>query len=275
MTGRRRFFSGTSESQAAIEAAAALGVPVSELAYRPVDKRGALRPGRVVIEVDPDNPRRAAEAVAPPAAPVAAPPPPRMAPPERREPPRDTGWSRREGGDERRRDRPRFDDGPEEVLATAGPEPAPSLSGAAGAREAAAAVVALSGLELEPAVAEGEPLQVELGGHDRPALVARQGELLRSFEYLLRRMVRDLPEGGLTADSGGFRAEREEALRGRAVAAAEEVRRSGEAVTFEPLGAAERRIVHLAIQEEAGVASASEGAGDTKRVRVFPVPGTP
>ena len=83
-------------------------------------------------------------------------------------------------------------------------------------------------------------------------------------------MIRELPTGGLVLDSGGFREERTRTLRRRAAAAAEEVRRSGEAVVFEPLPAAERRILHLAVESEPGVASASEGEGERRSVRIVP-----
>jgi spoIIIJ-associated protein len=284
MSGKRRFFSGTSESQAAIEAAAALGVPVTELAYRLVDKRGALRPGRVVIEVDPDHPRRAEAPVAPGAsaagvAPASLPAPQRQGVPspspaqDRREEP---GWRQRRDGDasgwsQRSGQGPRAGD--EVVLAVASPEASLPLSGEAGAAEAARALAALAALEVEPRVQLfDESVQVDLAGAAAPRLAERQGELLRAFEYLLRRMVRELPEGGLVADSGGFRAEREATLRRRAAAAAEAVRSSGEPVVFEPLPAAERRIVHIVVQAEPGVASASEGDGEAKRLRIFRAP---
>jgi spoIIIJ-associated protein len=284
MSGKRRFFSGTSESQAAIEAAATLGVPVTELAYRLVDKRGALRPGRVVIEVDPDNPRRAEAPLAPAASAVAVAP---VSAPEPRQPALASASPPRDRAGEAAR-RPRRDegDGPwsqrsgqgsgagdEVVLAVASPEASLPLSGEAGAAEAARALGALAALEIEPRVELlDDAVQVDLAGTAAPRLVERQGELLRTFEYLLRRMVRELPEGGLVADSGGFRAEREATLRRRALAAAEAVRSSGEPVVFEPLPAAERRIVHIVVQDEPGVASASEGDGEAKRLRVFRAP---
>jgi hypothetical protein len=280
MTGRRRFFSGSSESQAAIEAAAALGVPVAELLYRAVDKRGGLRPGRTVIEVDPDNPRRPAgaaldaAAAAPAASPARAPGPSVPHPPSPRAPEsREWQGRDREWRDAEPRDREPRRPVEEIVLDTVGREAAAPFAGEDGAAAAAGALAALAGLELAATVERrGDEIHVDLGGPAAAALTVRQGELLRSFEYLLRRVVRDLPEGGLVADSGGFRADREEALRRRAAAAAEEVRRGGEAVLFEPLGAAERRVVHLAIQDETGVASASEGDGETKRLRVFRAP---
>jgi spoIIIJ-associated protein len=116
---------------------------------------------------------------------------------------------------------------------------------------------------------EGEEVRVDLVGADATVLRDRDGELLRTVEYLLRRMVRELPPGGLVADSDGQRAAREAQLRRQARAAAEEVRRTGEAFLFEPLPAIERRVVHLAIHDEAGVSSASEGDGEWRRVRVI------
>jgi spoIIIJ-associated protein len=249
MSGKR-FFSAVSETQAVSEAAAELGVPAAELAYQV--RQGALRPGRVVIQVDPLAPRRAAPVPGATPAAQAVPAPPSRAAAEH---PLRALPSREEhevGGDE-----------PPE-----GPFPA---TGAEGARRAAAALVALSGLAVEVGVSQtAEDLQVELSGSGRTALVARNGELLRTAEYLLRRMVRELPEEGLRLDSGGFRVQREEALRQRAAAVAEEVRRSGQAVSLEGLDPAERRIVHMAILGEEGVRSASEGEGERRRLTILP-----
>jgi spoIIIJ-associated protein len=93
---KRRFFSGSSLRQALVLAASHFDISPEEIAYTPIEKRhGFLRTARkVMIEVDPDNPRRAAgaPATAPAATPVeaekgavAAPPQERSAP-ERREP---------------------------------------------------------------------------------------------------------------------------------------------------------------------------------------------
>ncbi|HEX9669926.1 MAG TPA: hypothetical protein VGC93_10630, partial [Thermoanaerobaculia bacterium] len=90
---KRRFFSGSSLRQALVLAASHFDIPPEEVAYTPIEKRhGFLRTARkVMIEVDPDHPRRAAgvPAVAAPATAEAdgnvAPPEGRSAP-ERREP---------------------------------------------------------------------------------------------------------------------------------------------------------------------------------------------
>jgi predicted RNA-binding protein Jag len=259
MAGKWLFFSGATETQAVIEAAARLGVASGELAYRV--RSGHLRQGRVVIEVDPAAPRRAATAAAPAAEGLR---PERLArsarePEQAHGPPRPVAAPVEPGREP----------------AASGPWVAadPTIPERRGERTAAAArsLALLAGLELEPAVEDSpEAVHVELSGPGRPALVARRGELLQACEYLLRRMVRELPEDGLVLDSGGFRAERERALRAQAAEAAAAVRRSGEAIVLEPLPAAERRVVHLQVQEEAGVTSASEGEGEVRRVRILP-----
>jgi hypothetical protein len=275
--GARRFFSGESEAQAVLEAAASFGLLPGELAYRQVEKKhGFLRRPKVVIEVDPEKPRRlppatgtAGALVAGGSATATASQPP-AAPRREREPPGLAPERRRPAATER--------DDSGSTAGAAAPTPDAPTGGLADAVAAAEAVAALAGLRLEvrgamAAGPDGEELRIELSGGNRAGLVARHGELLRHCEYLARRMVRDLPPGGLHLDSGGFRAEREGTLRRRAAAAAEEVRRSGEPVRFEPLPAAERRVLHLAIQAEPAVRSESEGDGDLRSVCVLPVGG--
>lgn len=271
----RKFFSADTETLAVMEAAAHFGLAPAELAYRPVEKKhGFLRRPKAVIEVDPASPRRAAVAEAPAAARQPPPPPSTSG----REATRDPSPSARPASQHLHHDAPR----PRPASVDAADDPVPlerfegPLAGLDGAVAAALAVTTLAGVRV---TASGETLagadgedewRVELSGPGRQALLARQGELLHSCEHLARRMVRELPPGGLVLDSGGFREERTRTLRRRAAAAAEEVRRSGEAVVFEPLPAAERRVLHLAVEAEPGVASASEGEGERRSVRIFP-----
>ncbi|MYH40329.1 MAG: hypothetical protein F4150_00765 [Chloroflexi bacterium] len=51
---------------------------------------------------------------------------------------------------------------------------------------------------------------------------------------------------------------------------AAEVRDTGDVITLEPLSAAERRIIHLAIEKEEGVRSESVGEGEERQVEVLP-----
>ncbi|HXT21606.1 MAG TPA: R3H domain-containing nucleic acid-binding protein [Thermoanaerobaculia bacterium] len=281
----RRFFSADTEMLAVMEAAAHFGLAPAELAYRPVEKKhGFLRRPKAVIEVDPASPRRPAGSPAPTAEPVDRAAKPVVANAPRRaeaEPaagaqPSPSERSPRAAMPPRRQGSHAADVESDGQAVELPPFEGP-LTGLDGALAAAGAVAALAGLRVSAtgelvAAPDGDEVRVELAGAGRGALIARQGELLHSCEHLARRMVRELP-GGLSLDSGGFREERAHTLRRRAAAAAEEVRRSGEPVVFEPLPPAERRILHLAVEAEPGVASESEGEGDRRSVRIVPAAG--
>jgi spoIIIJ-associated protein len=75
---KRRFFSGDSLQQALVQAANYFNLDPAYVAYKSLEKRhGFLKTRRkVVIEVDPDNPRRESPAPLPPAERVVPPPPP-------------------------------------------------------------------------------------------------------------------------------------------------------------------------------------------------------
>jgi len=139
----RRFFSGNTVQQAVLAAASHYGIEPDEVAYQQIDKRhGFLKvPRRVVIEVDPDRPRRApgekgsdgASAALPTGPPRTAPPPPPPPPAperpaaERPERPAPPPRPRREESGERRP--PRDGGGSPQHRRTAERGPAPPVPG--------------------------------------------------------------------------------------------------------------------------------------------------
>lgn len=76
----------------------------------------------------------------------------------------------------------------------------------------------------------------------------------------------------LVIDVAGYRERREAALRFDAEHRAAEVRRSGEVVELEPMGPADRRIVHLALEHFEGVVTESVGEEPMRRVVIRPRP---
>ncbi len=107
----------------------------------------------------------------------------------------------------------------------------------------------------------------ELGG-----LIGRRGQTLTSLQYLVN-VISARRLGGdhvFTVDVEGYRHRRERSLVQMAHEIADEVRDSGDVITLEPLPAAERRIIHLAIEGEEGVRSESVGEGEDRQVEVLP-----
>ena len=71
-------------------------------------------------------------------------------------------------------------------------------------------------------------------------------------------------------DVGGYRSQAREVLVQKAKAAAEKVRRWGDAVELEPLNAFDRRIVHHALRDDPDVESHSvEVEGTEKKVLIL------
>ena len=108
---------------------------------------------------------------------------------------------------------------------------------------------------------------------DLGLLIGRGGETLGSLQYLLNVMVGrnyDDQEMVFGVDVEGYRRRREDSLVEMAHRVADEVRETGDVITLEPMPAAERRIIHLALSEEPGVATESVGRGSDRQVEVMP-----
>ena len=135
------------------------------------------------------------------------------------------------------------------------------------------ALLELAGLELVPRVRQGDgQLEVHLSGADAEWLAEDDGEILLAIQHLLPRLMQSDLERLVSCrvDCGGFQLLHEERLRARAHWAAEEVRSEGRPVTLEPMPPADRRIIHLALVNDATVDTESLGRGFFKRVSVRP-----
>jgi spoIIIJ-associated protein len=121
---------------------------------------------------------------------------------------------------------------------------------------------------------ESPDVLVKFSGPDVEMLLENRAELLLALEYLTIQMLRLPPEDHerLCFDANDYRLLRIEELRLGAAAAAERVRRSGRPYQFGPMTSRERRIIHLALRDEPGVRSESQGVGPNRRVVVYPVP---
>jgi spoIIIJ-associated protein len=115
-------------------------------------------------------------------------------------------------------------------------------------------------------------ISVELAGPDSPMLLERNGELMRSMEYLALKILHLEPEehDKVSFDSQNFKAMRLEELRIAANVAAEKVRKTGVPYPFSPMSARERRMVHLALREFPDLRTESAGEAAARCVVVYP-----
>jgi spoIIIJ-associated protein len=129
------------------------------------------------------------------------------------------------------------------------------------------------GLDIRVKIRETEGMMRGiLAGPDAGLMKRRGGEALRGMQQVVEAVLARDPHFELEAviEVEGMLESQEEALHERARAAAAEVRRSGQAVHFAPLNPFERRIVHMALKDEADLRTWSEGEGSERRLFVGP-----
>lgn len=120
-----------------------------------------------------------------------------------------------------------------------------------------------------------ETITLHVEGADEEAmglLIGRRGETLRSLQFLLNllvsRHVQKWPQ--VVVDVGNYRQRRQESLEGLARRMAERVRQTGRPIMLEPMAAYERRIVHLALRDDATIYTESSGEGESRKIVIYP-----
>lgn len=120
---------------------------------------------------------------------------------------------------------------------------------------------------------DGTDLDVQVTGDELGLLVGPGGRTLTAVQDLVRvaaqRRLGD-HDTRLRIDVGGYREKRRAALERFAQAVANDVIDQGEAKALEPMSSADRKAVHDALTEIAGVTSRSEGDDPDRRVVISP-----
>jgi spoIIIJ-associated protein len=115
-------------------------------------------------------------------------------------------------------------------------------------------------------------VDIETAGVDG-LLIGKKGESLEDIGHLLRRMVgKQLKKSvRMDVDVGGYKKRRSVALKNKAVSLAARVKSTGKDMEMEPLSAAERRVVHLALADDPQIRTHTVGEGDLKNVVISSV----
>ena len=124
------------------------------------------------------------------------------------------------------------------------------------------------------AVGEDEALEASVDGSELGLLVGQKGVTLAAIQELVRSMVQrqfvGQPHARVRVDVAGYRARRKEALARFATSIAESVKESGVAKALDPMGSADRKVVHDTVNEIEGVVTVSEGEDAARRVVIRP-----
>jgi spoIIIJ-associated protein len=134
-------------------------------------------------------------------------------------------------------------------------------------------------VDLAPDDGEGseDEIRLEIEGPDAGRIIGKRGIVLEAIQYLTGRVAHKPgePRRHVAVDAEGYRARHEDQLSEMARRLAERVAAEGTTITFDPMSARDRRVVHMALRDITGVRTESNGEGQDRRVQIIPVRNPP
>ena len=144
------------------------------------------------------------------------------------------------------------------------------------AKEVLAEILNLMGISAEVELRVGEKTDetvVEIRAENSGLLIGRKGQTLEALQYLVSRIAgeRGGTEGPhIVVDIENYRQRRRKSLEDMALRLGEKAKRQRKTVTVDALSAADRRIIHAALQDDPWVTTKSLGQGSYRRLLIIP-----
>lgn len=125
----------------------------------------------------------------------------------------------------------------------------------------------------EEAGLEGENLVFNIGSEGSDLLIGQHGVNLRALQHIIRAIARRKTEEKLrfSLDINDYRKEKEGSLVDLARNLAQQAAREKRPVVLRPMGAYERRIIHMELAGNDQVKTESIGEGEERKVVIKPV----
>ena len=129
----------------------------------------------------------------------------------------------------------------------------------------------LSRMQLNIDVSVTPEERINLSGADAGVIIGKYGETMKALEYIVNLTERNDEESPrIRLDSDGYRVRREQSLQRLAQSAARKAVRRGKPTYLEPMTSWERRIIHIALKDDASVETRSVGEAPARKVVVWP-----
>jgi spoIIIJ-associated protein len=143
------------------------------------------------------------------------------------------------------------------------------------AAEKLKALLAHMGIEAEVVAEEREDhINLEVKGPETGLVIGKKGATLDAVQYLVNKMVRAGEAGRkpIYVDAERYRERRAESLTELAHRLAARARKTRRPVMADPMSAADRRVIHMALAGAPGLTTRSEGEGAQRRLVIIPDP---
>ncbi len=141
------------------------------------------------------------------------------------------------------------------------------------ARDLLAGVLSRMTFECQVTATEtNDTIILSIEGDDSGLLIGRRGQNLDALQYILNKAVNksDTDRKMIIVDSEAYRKRREESLLSMAERIREKVKKTQKPLSLAHMNAHDRRIIHLALQEDETLITKSRGEGEYRKVIVLP-----
>jgi spoIIIJ-associated protein len=126
------------------------------------------------------------------------------------------------------------------------------------------------GLSVRMETLAGDVININLWGNDLGILIGKHGQTLDALQYLVNLVANKHGDQKvrIVIDIEDYRRRRAETLNNLALRIADRVLRRGEKVTLEPMTPQERKIIHMALQDNPRVYTYSEGDEPYRKITI-------
>jgi spoIIIJ-associated protein len=163
----------------------------------------------------------------------------------------------------------------EAVAEPAPAEPVDESEQASEVRDVVERILEAIGVQARLEIVEtDETVTATIVGRELGLAIGKHGQTIDAIQYLANAAVwrgRGDERKAVVVDAAGYRARREATLEALAIRSAERAISSARSVELDPMTAVERKVVHLALKETAGVVTRSEGTEPNRFVVIDPV----
>ena len=117
-----------------------------------------------------------------------------------------------------------------------------------------------------------EAIILNIKGDGSGPLIGKRGQNLDAIQYIVNKAVHHSVNGHkmIVIDTEDYRQRREESLVTMAMKLGEKVKKTKKPVTVGHMNAHDRRIIHLAIQNDATLTTKSRGEGEYRKILILP-----
>lgn len=126
------------------------------------------------------------------------------------------------------------------------------------------------GLKVRMETLTGEITTINLWGNDLGILIGKHGQTLDALQYLVNLVANKHGDQKvrIVIDIEDYRRRRAETLNNLALRIADRVQRRGDQVTLEPMTPQERKIIHMALQDNPHVYTYSDGDEPYRKITI-------